>query len=517
MGVTFYIKTTEEEGPPAEAIEHTTYLFSYEDGYLERHEDIEVLAWYSSAPVTDERIWIDALGVGDSDEDRAPGPDASDFYIIPDVSAPYQGTNRYRVKVTSREECWQSGGSSPLHKSTAYGQLVTYADAFYDQISYEDRNGFPWNSYWFSEWNVSWPDTIAYDETITRYFDGENWNNFDGKGMQFTLRVSTDGPGRWSFLGFTLIGLWNQEEYNAGGDGWDGAHDDTTADNVYTPTRSQVAMSSNYYGGSTMQIMRSFLKFDTTPVSSGNRWFDSAYIELYPYNYADADVIVVQGTQSDGDPVANDYDNFTAIPVISGAIDWQLGSKISTRLNAIGEAEVEAGLSSPTEIKYCLRQYDNDYLDVEPEAGYFRCGMYFHGYTPGVATNFSPCLKITYTKVPVWVDRTDTSYWTPTFGSWNGSGWDSGIIDYIWIAVNGTWAQGERWAGVRFTYTGGTLDNAQATDQTTQIFTNETILSGEVFTIPWLRPENESNGNLQTLILQADAAWTLTKIEFLER
>jgi len=132
---------------------------------------------------------------------------------------------------------------------------------------------------------------------------------------------------------------------------------------VYTdPAYNSIAarvFSANYY------VTRTFLYFDLSALPGGAT-VTSAIVSIRSYT-ANSQVCILQGTQTGTDKtglVTGDWNAFTGTPF--SVVNWITGSdpRNALTLNAAGLSYIESVAGSTA--KFCLREYDSDYLDVAP-------------------------------------------------------------------------------------------------------------------------------------------------------
>ncbi len=128
--------------------------------------------------------------------------------------------------------------------------------------------------------------------------------------------------------------------------------------------------SSNYY------VYRSFLYFDLSALPGGAT-VTSAVVTVRGYTDATSQVCIQQGTQTGADNsglVIGNWNAFTGTPF--AIFDWITGNDPRNELtfNAAGISYIESVAGSTA--KFCLREYDSDYLDVAP-TGNDKNSMYF--------------------------------------------------------------------------------------------------------------------------------------------
>jgi hypothetical protein len=120
-------------------------------------------------------------------------------------------------------------------------------------------------------------------------------------------------------------------------------------------------------------IYRSFFDFDLSSIPA-SATIISCTLTLENYGTANCDASIQEGTQ--GDSLApDDYSAFTGL--FFDTLTWATGSNVFT-LNAAGLIYVQSVFESTA--KFCMREYDHDYLDAAPANGEdFHAGLYWSG------------------------------------------------------------------------------------------------------------------------------------------
>jgi len=162
----------------------------------------------------------------------------------------------------------------------------------------------------------------------------------------------------------------------------------TSPEPAYNSITSRT-FSGNFYAA------RSFLYFDLSALP-GAATVTSAVVYIRGWS-ANSQVSILQGTQTGSDAsglVAGDWNGFTGTPFAT--VNWITGiTKNALTLNSSGLSYIESVAGGTA--KFCLREYDSDYLDVAPlNNDDNKNGMYFHTATPG--TDNDPYITIGYTE-----------------------------------------------------------------------------------------------------------------------
>ena len=143
----------------------------------------------------------------------------------------------------------------------------------------------------------------------------------------------------------------------------------------------------NADGASPFWVIRSWFYFDTSGIPDAAT-VTAAALGVYGDFATSSDVSAQLGTQADPYTGA-DFDSFSGS--LYGFTSWASGSYNTITFNAQGRSDVDvAGIT-----KVCIRDYQHDYLDVEPVAD-IHAGGY---YADDTGTSRDPKLEITYTEV----------------------------------------------------------------------------------------------------------------------
>lgn len=168
---------------------------------------------------------------------------------------------------------------------------------------------------------------------------------------------------------------------------WAAAHDATTGLEVHKTddvTNVAIRAKKEFIYES---VHRTFLEFDLSEIPA-SKTITEATIAIYVYVYGNCNGSIQKGTQTD-DLELDDYNNFTADPF--DTIAMAEGVKTFT-LNPAGQAYVRSKFGDKA--KFCIREYDHDYLDVEPGMDQaFGAGMY---YSEATDEEKRPTLNLQY-------------------------------------------------------------------------------------------------------------------------
>lgn len=172
--------------------------------------------------------------------------------------------------------------------------------------------------------------------------------------------------------------------YNAGADDWDVVHGAATGTSISNAVVSLIDAMFDDTGKGNFNISRSFFYFDTSDLGAG-AVVSSAVLSLYGVTNAASDVSAQKGTQADPITTA-DFDSFSGSEYAHVA--WAVDQYNDITFNAQGRSDIEVEGTT----KICCREYDCDYLDVEP-TGSKANGCYFAEET---GTDKDPKLVIEY-------------------------------------------------------------------------------------------------------------------------
>ncbi|MBU0995958.1 MAG: hypothetical protein KJ737_25980 [Proteobacteria bacterium] len=148
------------------------------------------------------------------------------------------------------------------------------------------------------------------------------------------------------------------------------------------------------YEDSLCTISRAFLYFDLTSLNLPKyAKITGARLKIYGYGYSSAVRISVQeGTQSDTLSLA-DYSEFTGPLFGVNVFDFDASGVNAIAFNEDGLSYLNQQAGSTA--KLCLREYDHDYLDVQPN-DIFKSGMYFSDVS---GSDRKPVLELTYVNI----------------------------------------------------------------------------------------------------------------------
>ena len=154
------------------------------------------------------------------------------------------------------------------------------------------------------------------------------------------------------------------------------------------PYRYNVAGWRQYF--TDYELNRAYIAFDLSaiPPSAGIK---SCVVRVYPYENAEGNVSIVQGTWVDPLSLA-DWDAFTGSPF--STITWALDAYNDFTLNSAGRNFIKSKFGSRA--AFCLREYDHDVMAIDPgwPPGSLENGMRFS------ETDFDyhkPKIRIIYT------------------------------------------------------------------------------------------------------------------------
>jgi hypothetical protein len=183
-------------------------------------------------------------------------------------------------------------------------------------------------------------------------------------------------------------------------------------------------------------------------------------------------------------------------------------------------------------IKFCVRDYDFDYVNYDPQnpggaTRLVRNGAWYAnkiGGNPPPQIMYAPKLIVKYWKTPSWFSAMGPSFWTVVKGSWDGAKYTSvnGAItaNELDLTATGAWVLNFHPSIMRITFTAGfgTLDvdfrNTDGSDEILDDGQRDDIASGEQVVI-W----NYNNLPFNTFVTTgqfAGGAYDITNIEFLE-
>jgi len=372
--------------------------------------------------------------------------------------------------------------------------------------------------------------TRSVTDRITRYYeeiDDENYDGYDAEGETFHFWhddwATNYGPGRVCSSSMTVHSLYQERRsYNDNIGDWDDVLAATEGYEVDTGYGDAVRSRVDTATWTTWQKTRVFYSFQPRSdlTSFDDRTITSMDLRIDSAGTGTPEPLVLQeGTQvgSGGTLVTDDFNNFTGgllSTVISG---WTNGDYNTITLNSGGSTFVENNIVGQSDIKFCFRDYNTDYLGGSVGTPSYDANMYF-GANSVLARN--PKLFIRYMKVPEWTDHTFD--WSSITGSYSNGKWHSAVsgpYSTIYLDVSGSWATGYRPVAVRFTFGGvATMDVAQITEEYDEYeIIDEADYVSETIVLPnWQR--NDTDGDIGKLYFRTPNSETfwISKIEFLE-
>ncbi|VVB59497.1 Uncharacterised protein [uncultured archaeon] len=190
---------------------------------------------------------------------------------------------------------------------------------------------------------------------------------------------------------------------------WSTAHAATSGLAYANHQYDDMTMSAGEQSGSGTYywIYRGFFMFDTSGLPDTCQ-VTNATLQVYGYGEADSSVCAMKGTQ--GDSLDQyDFDNFEGSEY--GHVAWSTSGYNTITFNGAGRADV-----SKTGTTYvCCREYNHDYLNVDPGADQeYRNGCYWANYE---GTSRDPKLSIEYIDIPLVSTSTADSLSTSSFRS----------------------------------------------------------------------------------------------------
>lgn len=189
--------------------------------------------------------------------------------------------------------------------------------------------------------------------------------------QEVTIEITAQNDGRQAYCAW---GFWNE------------AHEATSGNLIFpgeTETTEGIKAANDMPD---FFIFRSFFDFDLSAIPAGASIM-AATLTLQSCGAGVCEASLQEGTQSDA-LGPEDYGAFTGS--LFDTLTWIIGSNVFT-LNVAGRTYVESKFGDTA--KLCMREYDHDYLDIEPAIGEdFYAGLYWSG---APAAN-RPKLTVTY-------------------------------------------------------------------------------------------------------------------------
>ena len=148
-------------------------------------------------------------------------------------------------------------------------------------------------------------------------------------------------------------------------------HDAPASNNMILPeTETDRAISAEVVGINS-RIFRSFFDFDLSTIPA-SATIVSCNFAVRSYGASSCSACIQEGTQT-GDPVGYDYSAF--IGLLFDSRIWVGGTNVFTP-DSLGQAYIQSKFGGTA--KLCMREYNHDYLNVEPSDGEdFHCGLYW--------------------------------------------------------------------------------------------------------------------------------------------
>ena len=529
--------------PYAGYILHETSIFAFIDGYIYKEADVYAIAgWQSSAPVS-----IPLATLYDAKTEAGGGgkfltvEPYLNYTYIPDPPSHANATGLYRVVIntTSTVRGWDGIPSDAAHGLVTIetSSRLIKSNTWYD---YDSGGTGIWKlrHYIIYEGKYAATDYNVTD-TATRYYEGTNQA---GKYVRFRLSAfATANTDRKSYTTFQMNSLINQTQISNGSYGWPTAHDATTGTNQSASTNWywEAMATASYSGDTTFRVTRSFVWFGLEQIGWGGvatRVLQDSELRVTAYNSAGAGndrttnvtFHTSQFTQTEGALVAADFDNYGNL--VSSVIDWrEYGDNgwpytHQIEFNSTGLDWVSDTFDVYGNVKFCMREYDHDYLNVSPvsDSTYFN-GMYYRsGDTPQSPDNipFQPQLRISYLKIPDWYQTlTPHTDWITVSGSDVGNGWDSVPSGSNWIVdlEEDGFGFGGRWCDFRVVFTGVSQLTVHVEDTLGNIFYDDiTISSYGRVNIPWRGPYWDDDYDIfEMYFYSTEGEFFVNRIEFL--
>lgn len=509
------------DADPDSTIEHTSYLFASSDGYAYNSEEKFIQGWNVSDLDYFTPIAVESIAAGDVWE-------ATPLKFFPEIPSgggfDYTGESRGHLYVSSSAD--SSGGDAGNQDSISDIHLGYSTDLISGTVYYVyEGNTYPGVVMHGRE---LWPDNFHESASSNWY-----WDSGDIAGEWVLLKVDAyayGAGGRTCNTAFSSAYLTTQAEVNLGGGDWDGTRNVNEGSFAFSGLeKSERCMTALYDGDNPpgtkhFKMGRAFFTFDFgefSTLSSGTRDLKSCSLNITGYSYGQGNIVGLQGTQSDS-LTAADFDAFTG-SAITNVVDWQTSNNNNVfTFNTTGSGYISTQMTGNDKSKFCLREYDHDYLDVAPTIGNDRDsylnGCYFAARDDQADISYVPKLIVTYDKLSEYLEASAENKWTATTGRWNGSSWSSSGSNMT-LKVAGSWEVGERWVGIKLTFTGtANLTSTVKDNNTGKLVDAETITSKQVVTLYWNKAPDRPLGDLDLITLSSSGdRFTLLRIDLLEQ
>ena len=438
-------------------------------------------------------------------------------------------------------------GVSAIHLGTSAGDPYTI------------QTFYPYGQEIFNEGKTlleqaSYPDTFNVNEHVTRVYieeSGTPGSDMAGETIWFQVDAEAYDSSETGNVSVTtsiqVHAMWQDAEYDYSDVGdWSSLQSSTDAvskendngtlrgTNVYvngSPTDDWRLTRSWFWfeslGAFTFDLDTRLLQdADLRIFSQGDDEFNSEYT---------LDVVVQEGTQvgSGGILALADFDAFSGPSF--GTKQWQFWAAGNENpenilsLNTAGKSFISTQMAADTDLKLCIRDYRNDYQNVEliTYNSNMLVGMWY-----ATSTTYPPRMKMTYSKLADWGDYTDDSFWqantTETWVTdhWNSADYDGGEgLDYrvhllVFSGGEGPyWEDGYLPAGkMKVTSDVSTTMDIELLDAAGNHLADVSGVSSEdIIDLEWWA--TGTNGEIAEIIIYnniATEAFDVTAIEFLE-
>jgi hypothetical protein len=309
--------------------------------------------------------------------------------------------------------------------------------------------------------------------------------------------------------------------FNSANDTWANVHDAVTGDEISAEATIHENAATAWDYGSGYLIGRSHFIFDISSLTITASSIQSILVGIVAASREEGNVTIQESTFTSPVSLA-DFDAFTGSQFVDRPLDWIIWinsqyHRNTFTLNSAGRTYVENLIGSGS-VKLCMREYDHDYLDVDPSGGSYRNGASYNEIEEtGLPIRLrTPRIVITYLKDPVWLDNIGSSYWTiDNDATWDGSKYTSDS-ETIELSTTGSWAVDYKPYKIRFEFTGTSelyvqMYNTEGSSDL--LFNNNVFTNGEEKVI-W----NYNNYDIDVIqIYNNDSGeFDVTKIEFLD-
>ncbi len=253
------------------------------------------------------------------------------------------------------------GAMDQINSITHLGQGIVMCGSYNDgNLGVSIDYGLNWTTIVEPVALTDWTEWMA--TSFPKALDAINDPNL----MEFVIGKTADG---------------NVQNYKSGAGLWATLRNDTDGISANdAQTEGTAGYASHASGIDDWYLLRTFLEFDFN-IPAGKEII-AAELHARGYLNGDSGVSIQQGTQANPITTA-DYDSFVG-SLFDFIANWDETDWNAFTFNAAGIAY----LNSVSTAKFCLREYDHDYLDVAPSGTTYSNGMQYQDGPQGPYLKF---------------------------------------------------------------------------------------------------------------------------------